>query len=90
MGDFVISDEVIVQLAIHEAMKVDGIHKINNINVRKTNHGAHVDITATVNYGCHVPTVCRKAQHLIKTTIEELASVNVRRVHFLVRNLYTE
>ncbi|MBR0360521.1 MAG: Asp23/Gls24 family envelope stress response protein [Clostridia bacterium] len=90
MGDFVISDEVIIQLAIHEAMKAEGIHKINNINVRKTTHGAHIDITATVKYGCHVPTVCRKAQYLIKNTIEELASVNVRRVHFLVRNLYTE
>lgn len=90
MGDFVISDEVVIQLAIHEAMKVDGIHKINNINVRKTNHGAHIDITATVKYGCHVPSVCRQAQHLIRRTIEELASVNVRRVHFLVRNLYTD
>ena len=90
MGDFVISDEVVIQLAIHEAMKVEGIHKINNINVRKTNHGAHIDITATVKYGCHVPTVCRRAQHLIRHTIEDLASVNVRRVHFLVRNLYID
>lgn len=90
MGDFVISDEVVIQLAIHEAMKIDGIHKINNINVRKTNHGAHIDITATVKYGCHVPTVCRRAQRLIRHTIEDLASVNVRRVHFLVRNLYTD
>ena len=90
MGDFVISDEVIIQLAIHEAMKIDGIHKINNINVRKTDHGAHIDITATVLYGCNIPVVCRRAQHLIRETIENLASVNVRRVHFLVKNLFIE
>ena len=90
LGDFVISDEVIIQLAIHEAMRVDGIHKINNINIRKTDHGAHIDITATVNYGVNIHKVCREAQLLIREKIEELASVNVRRVHFLVKGLYTE
>ena len=90
MGDFVISDEVVIELAIHEAMKVEGMHKINNINIRKTNHGAHIDITATIKFGYNIPSVCRRAQHLIRETIENLASVNVRRVHFLVRNLYTD
>lgn len=89
MGDFVISDEVIIQLAIFEAMKIDGIHKINNINIRKTEHGAHIDITATVVYGINIRSVCKKAQLLIRKTIEDLASVNVRRVHFLVKGLYT-
>ena len=90
MGDFIISDEVIVQLAIYEAMKVDGISKINNINVRKTNHGAHIDITATLNYGCNIHSVCKTAQKRIRESIENLASVNVRRVHFLVRYLNVE
>lgn len=90
MGDFVISDEVIIQLAIHEAMKSDGITKINNINVRKTVHGAHIDITATVKYGCRIPDVCKTAQNRIRTAIEHFTSVNVRRVHFLVRNLNTD
>ncbi|MDD6564213.1 MAG: Asp23/Gls24 family envelope stress response protein [Clostridiales bacterium] len=90
MGDFIISDEVIVQLAIYEAIKVDGISKINNINVRKTNHGAHIDITATLNYGCNIHSVCKTAQKRIRESIENLASVNVRRVHFLVRYLNVE
>lgn len=90
MGDFVISDEVIIQLAIYEAMKIDGITKINNINVRKTVHGAHIDITATVKYGCDIPKVCKTAQRAIRRSIESLSSVNVRRVHFLVRNLNTD
>ena len=90
MGDFIISDEVIVQLAIYEAMKVDGISKINNINVRKTNHGAHIDITATLDYGYNIHSVCKTAQKRIRESIEKLASVNVRRVHFLVRYLNVE
>ena len=87
MGDFVISDEVIIQLAIHESMKINEIVKINNINVRKTIHGVHIDITATLKYGVHIPAVCRKAQEAIREKIEALSSVNVRRVHFLVKNL---
>ena len=88
MGDFVISDEVIIELSIHEAMKVDGIYKINNINVRKTNHGVHIDITAIVLYGINIQEICRKAQVSIRKTIEDLTSVNVRRVHFLVKSVY--
>lgn len=87
LGDFVISDEVVIELAIHEAVKVPGVSKITNINVRKTNHGAHIDISATVKFGVNIREVCRKAQILIREKIEDLASVNVRRVHFLVKNI---
>lgn len=87
MGDFTISDEVLIQLAIHEAMKVEGILKINNINVRKTSHGVHMDITATLHYGCNIYEVCRSAQKAIRKKIEYLTSVNMRRVHFFVKSL---
>lgn len=87
LGDYTISDEVLIQLAIHEASKIDGISRINNINVRKTAHGVHMDITATLDYGCVINDVCRKAQKQIQTTIQNLTSVNMRRVHFLVRSL---
>ena len=90
MGDFTISDTVLIDIAIHEANKVDGIVKINNINVRKTNHGVHMDITATLRYGCDIFGVCKKAQLNIRNVIEALTSVNARRVHFQVKNLYVE
>ncbi len=85
LGDFIISDDVVIEFAIHEAMKIDGILKINNINIRNTIHGAHIDITATVRYGVHIPTVCKEAQAVIRQKIEDLVSINVRRVHFLVK-----
>lgn len=87
LGDYSIADEVLIDLAIHEALKIKGIVKINNINVRKTGHGVHMDITATLRYGCHIFEVCREAQYRIRKTVEELTSVNMRRVHFLVRSL---
>lgn len=87
MGDFTISDEVLIKLAVHTALKTDGIVKINNINIRKTSHGVHMDITATLKYGCKIFEVCRKSQREIRREIENLTSVNMRRVHFLVKTL---
>lgn len=87
LGDFSISDEAIIQLAIHEALKIDGITRINNINVRKTGHGIHMDITATLKLGVNLYDVCRKAQFAIRDKVQYLTSVNMRRVHFLVKSL---
>ena len=36
MGDYIISDNVINSIAIHEAQKIDGLIKVQNINLRKT------------------------------------------------------
>lgn len=87
MGDYVISDNVIVAMAVYEAEKIDGLAKITNTNVRKTAHGAHLDMTAAVNYGCNIREVCEKAQRAVKDNIENYTSVNVRRVHILVKSL---
>ncbi len=90
MGDFTISDDVLCQLAVHEAMRVDGVARIRNINVRKTSHGVHMDITASLDYGCDILRVCRIAQYNIRGVIEALTSVNMRRVHILVKDLNTD
>ena len=45
MGDYIISDNVINSIAIHEAQKIDGLIKVQNINLRKTGHGVHIDMT---------------------------------------------
>lgn len=87
MGEFIISDEVVIQIAIHEALKINGITKINNINIRKTGHGIHMDITATLKYGVNIFQTCHKAQRTIIDVVENLTSVNMRRVHFLVKTL---
>lgn len=87
LGDFVISDSVLNALAIHEAEKIEGIARIRNINVRKTAHGVHMDITASLKYGYDILLTCRAAQLAIRKKIEELTSVNMRRVHILVRDL---
>lgn len=87
MGDFTISDSVIIDIAMYIAKQNENIVKINNINVRKTVHGIHMDLTATLKYGCDIFKVCKNAQYAIREEIEKLTSINMRRVHFLVKSL---
>lgn len=54
MGDYIISDNVINSIAIHEAQKIDGLIRVQNINLRKTGHGVHIDMTVILQYGCDI------------------------------------
>lgn len=87
MGDFTISDNVINAIAIHEANKVKSLVRVQNINLRKTGHGVHIDMTVVLEYGCNIFEVCRKIQLAVRDNVEKYTSVNARRVNILVKNL---
>lgn len=87
MGDYTISDNVINSIAIHEAGKVKGLLKVQNINLRKTGHGVHIDMTVFLEYGCDIFSVCRDIQLAVRDNVERYTSINARRVNILVRNL---
>ncbi len=87
MGDYIISDNVINEIAIHEANKISELEKIQNINLRKTGHGVHIDMTVILQYGCNVFEVCRKIQLAVRDNVEQYTSVNARRVNILIKNL---
>lgn len=87
MGDYIISDNVINSIAIHEANKIDGLLKVLNINLRKTGHGVHIDMTVILKYGCNIFDVCRKVQTAVRENVESYTSVNTRRVNILIKNL---
>lgn len=87
MGDYTISDNVINSIAIHETKKFKEVVKVQNINLRKTQHGVHIDMTVILEYGCDIFKVCAKVQQAIKSEVEKYTSVNARRVNILVKNL---
>ncbi|MDD6484119.1 MAG: Asp23/Gls24 family envelope stress response protein [Clostridiales bacterium] len=87
MGDYIISDNALKSIAVHEGSKIKGIHRITYVNIRKTGHGAHIDIECIVNYGADIERVCTAVQLAVKRNIEKFTSVNVRRVHILVKGL---
>lgn len=87
MGDYTISDDVVVSMAIHEAMKNKSVKKVHNINLRKTAHGIHIDMTIILEYGVNIYAECDKVQRTVKKNIEQYTSLNVRRVNVLVKGL---
>ena len=87
MGDYTISDSVIIDIAAYEAMQIEGVKRVHNINLRKTKHGVHIDTTLVINYGVNIYEVSKQVQKAIRNNVEKYTSVNARRVHVLVRNL---
>lgn len=87
MGDYIISDNVINAIAIHEADKIENLYKVQNINLRKSGHGVHIDMTVILEYGSDIFDVCKKIQLAVRENVEKHTSVNVRRVNILVKNL---
>lgn len=87
MGDYEISDRVVVQASIHEAMKNPAVYKVSNINVRKTVHGVHLDMAVILHYGYNINSVCRAVQYRIEKNVEKYTSINVRRVHIYVKGI---
>ncbi len=87
MGAYTISDNVLNAMAVHEADKIRGLVRVQNINLRKTGHGVHIDMTVILEYGCDIFAVCRKIQNAVKDNVECYTSVNVRKVNLLVKNL---
>lgn len=90
LGDYTISDNVIISSVRHEAMREKSVYKVNSVNIRSTAHGAHIDVGLTLNYGVNIPEECKKIQKRIQSGVEKYTSINVRRVHIYVRNLYCD
>lgn len=90
LGEYTISDAVIIDMAEHQALGVKGVFRTNGVNIRQTAHGIHIDMSVTLYYGYNIYSVCKKVQLAIKNPIEEFTSINVRRVHIYVKSLYTK
>lgn len=88
LGEYTISDNVIISIARYEAMKNRAVFRINSVNVRSTSHGAHLDVSLSLSYGVNIPKVCQSVQQQIRYGVEQITSVNVRRVHIYVKSLH--
>ena len=88
LGDYTISDNVIISAVRYEAMKEPSVHKVTDVGIRTSDHGAHLDVTVIMNMCESIPNECIKIQHRIREGIERNTAINVRRVHIYVKSLY--
>lgn len=87
MGQYTISDNVIINMATYEAKKIPEVDKILRINTRTTDHGVHIDMTVSVKYGSYLPDICRRIQNRVSRELHQYTSINIRRVNILVKNV---
>lgn len=87
MGQYTISDNVIINIAIHEAQNVMHVVKIHMINSRQSAHGAHLDMTISIEYGCNIQEVCKNVQRRVAKYLQKYTSINVRKVNIYVKSL---
>lgn len=87
MGDYKISNNVIIEIAKYETKRIDGVVQIQNINLRTASYGIHIDMTLMLKYGVDIKKVCNDVQNAVKKNVELYTSVNTGRVNILVRNL---
>ncbi len=87
MGQYTISDSVLIKMAIHEASKVEHVVKVLRINTRTTPHGAHIDMTVAVDFGIPIPPICRKIQKQVSENLQEYTSINIGKVNILVKTV---
>ena len=87
MGDYKISNNVIIAIAKHETKRIDGVVQIQNINLRTTPYGVHIDMTLILRYGVDIKKVCNAVQYSVRNNVEQYTSVNTRRVNILVKNV---
>ncbi len=87
MGQYTISDSVLISMATHEAVQVCGVDRVIRINTRTTAHGAHIDMTVAIKYGETIPAVCRSIQERVAEKLQEYTSINIGKVNILVKTV---
>lgn len=87
LGDYTISDNVIISATRHEAMKIPSVCRVLSVNLRSGAHGVHLDVSLIMKYGAYIPSEARKIQRIVRRGVERYTSINVRRVHIYVRSL---
>ena len=87
MGQYTISDDVIINMSTYEALQIPHVSKILRINSRPSPHGVHIDMTVTLEYGYYIPDICFRIQQRVAERLHAYTSINIRRVNILVKNL---
>ncbi len=87
LGNYEISDNVLISITRHEILKFGEVAEINDVFIRKSSHGAHIDITLKMRYGTDIHETAVRIQKRVRYCVETFTSVNARRVNVLVKGI---
>ena len=87
IGDFVINDTVLCDIARYEALKVSGMNKILRMSLDKTNDGVIFNMEVIMNYGTVLRKCAFEIEEAVKSAMEKYASIYTDAVNITIRNI---
>ena len=90
MGDYFISDNVIEQMVIYEASKIDGVERVFGVMVDNQYDGAKITLSVALRYGVAFRDVCNKITDSVIKIVDKMTAINVSGVNINVKELKIE
>ena len=90
MGDFVINDTVLCEIARYEAGRISGVHSILKISVEKTDGGVIFNVDVSVKYGTVIKECAAGISNAITEALEKYASIFTDAVNINIKSVNTD
>lgn len=87
LGDYHISNRVIVDICYYETARVADIARVIKVNVDTTGTGVRIHIDAVLRYGRPFPQVADAVYTAIIHSVEELTAINVDKITLHIKGL---
>ncbi|MFY9177858.1 MAG: Asp23/Gls24 family envelope stress response protein [Caldicoprobacterales bacterium] len=90
MGKFFISDYAVESLALYNANKVEGVHRVAKVNSVSHSGGVVIDIEIIVFYGYKIHEIMEEIQINVSNDIVDLTGINVLQVNVATKGIVVD
>ena len=87
MGDYFISDNVIEQMVIYEASKIDGVERVFGVLIDNRYDGAKITLSVSLRYGVVFRDVCKKIKESVIRVVDKMTAINVSGVNINIKEI---
>ncbi|RBP44111.1 Asp23/Gls24 family envelope stress response protein [Garciella nitratireducens] len=88
LGNYTVSNSVVQSLVYHIVYDVDGVYKVNKVNITSQPTGLKVGLDIIIVYGKVIPNVAKDIQQSIIEKLEYMTGQNILEVNIFVRGLW--
>ena len=87
LGDYDLSDKVLVDIATYESEKLEGMDSVLRVGVESSEEGVTINLWVIMKYGYPIQNVGRDIQTAVARQVEYMTAFNVNAVNIDVRGI---
>ncbi|MBM7615435.1 Asp23/Gls24 family envelope stress response protein [Alkaliphilus hydrothermalis] len=87
MGRYTISDRVVRDLVQYSTLKIEGVHKISDIDIKTLTGGIVIEIELIAIYGYSIKGLLEAVQTSVNSEVEGMTSLNILSINVFLKNL---